>query len=182
MSWFGESLPSTAHDEEELGECEEEDEECLALLVSHLKKSISQGSYPGSERHSGSEGGPYRVVEPFEGLPATYKKKHYKPDYPTDLRMSQVCTPKQQRRKSAGITRAHPKAVFYPSESLPYIGESKILAPLEPAKLDGAGLPLGLSDLEPSPLAQNRMQIPILSTSDEVVVDWYCQLTLAFSS
>ncbi|CAL8089367.1 unnamed protein product [Orchesella dallaii] len=208
---------------EELGECEEDDAECLQrqsmvqegqydktstnLAVrgstSSKKNSLrsTQKSFlTGYEKNEllGKETDPADKFknpmfpemenDPFEGLPGNYYKKNYRPDYPTDLRMKQVCASKPARRRTVvGTTKTQIQALFTPSDSafLKNGQDDRSVAATSKKRGTGGasslrtsltkGETIAMSNLqynETSPLEQNRMPPPIVSSSDEVIVDW----------
>lgn len=125
---------------------------------------------------------------PFEGLPKTYFKKNFKPDYPTELQMKRICAPKPLRRRTLGSTRTQPKAVFVPSYATLQRQEMRSV-PSSPAAFSTSGKSVAINNVgtsipkgeavkdiftdDPSPLEENRLPPPVVSSSDEVVVDWY---------
>ncbi|ODM94524.1 hypothetical protein Ocin01_12147 [Orchesella cincta] len=205
-------------EEEFLGECEEDDEECFQRLLDEeeqydttstnmavrgsqsTKKNSLRSTQKSFDRNGSLPGAgqdpedvyknrmfPEMENEPFEGLPENYYKKKYRPDYPTDLRMKPVCAAKPARRRTVGTTKTQIHAYFTPSDSSFLKPEQDDRSAAGTAKKRGTGGAsslrtsmtkgdtVGISNLpfdETSPLEQNRMPPPIVSSSDEVIVDW----------
>lgn len=206
---------------EDLGECEEDDAICISeyrrrqqriqsqsmqgSLIS--RNSKTQKSEKGADTMSRqtsitSKNGAMNPTllskntpDPgyFQGLPKNYYEKRYRPDYPTDLMMKQICAPKQGKRRTLGAAFNQPKAVFIPSRTAlesqeksiptsPAVAGTKkksvVISNKEASISAAAQDQKGIFMDEPSPLEQNRLPPPVLSSSDEIIIDWFARKTL----